>query len=670
MVNASSVRLTEQLVTEGLVPAERVAEVAALVGRGAREEDALVESGAIEEGELLRWLARRLQTRFVATSKLARVSIDRPLLELIPRKLAEQLQVFPVVYEAASQTLSVVAATPQDPSLARTISQVAKVLDVRVYVARPAAVKAAIQKHYGGDLYAFAHTDNQGKAQYLNLLSLYDHNTVDPDNLGPVFPPADARAAAAQGVSGSGAGLVLDPGPTENSSGRIRVPPTTPQPAAPQPSPVGAAAAPGSLLEMATVLVSLLENSRGELRGHSATVARLLRKLAERMRLADDVQHALSIAALLHDVGKAATYHLTALNVAVFESHRTVAQKVFLTPIKLFDAVPLDPVTVDALQGMYERVDGQGFPEGLMGKDIPLAARLLSLADTYADLTQNARNPYRRTLTPAEACEVLDQQRDTVFDRNLVDLLRQTVTGEDLRARILSERTSVLLIDPDPEETTVLELRLLEDGFEVLVARGVDEALATLSKHNVEVCISETELDTVTGFELLSRVRAGSLAASVPWVFLTRDTRREAIARGYELGASDYVLKPASAEVLVAKVRQLLAQRSARQPRAVAGSLAELGFADVVQVLAQGRKSGVLRIQHGAETGEVHFVEGAIVHAAWGTHSGEAAFYQMVRLQAGEFALDPSARSVQRTITASAEMLLIEGMRLLDEAAR
>ena len=82
MVNAPSVRLTEQLVTEGLVPAERVAEVAALVGRGAREEDALVESGAIEEGELLRWLARRLQTRFVATSKLARVSIDRPLLEL------------------------------------------------------------------------------------------------------------------------------------------------------------------------------------------------------------------------------------------------------------------------------------------------------------------------------------------------------------------------------------------------------------------------------------------------------------------------------------------------------------------------------------------------------------------------------------------------------------
>lgn len=669
MLNAPSVRLTEQLVTEGLVLAEHVAEVAALVGRGAREEDALVESGAVEEGDLLRWLARTLQTRFVVTSKLARVNIDRTLLELVPRKVAEQLQVFPVAYEAASKTLSVVAASPQDASLPRAVSQAVKVPDVRVYVARPAAVKASIQKHYGGDLYAFAHIDNQGKAQYLNLLSLYDHNTVDPDNPRPLSASADGRISMTPMGGSAAAGLVLDPGPAGRANGR-RGTAATQHPPAPTPAVSGAPAVPyGALLEIATVLVSLLENSRGELRGHSATVARLLRKLAERMRLADDVQHALSIAALLHDVGKASTYHLTALNVAVFESHRSVAQKVFLTPIKLFDAVPLDPVTVGALQGMYERVDGQGFPDGLTGKDIPLAARLLSLADTYADLTQNVHNPYRRTLTPAEACEVLDQQRDTVFDRDLLNLLRQTVTGEDLRARILSERTTVLLIDPDPEETTVLELRLLEDGFEVLMARGVDEALATLSKHHVEVCISETELDTVTGFELLSRVRSGA-GVAVPWVFLTRDMRREAIARGYELGASDYVLKPASAEVLIAKVRQLLAQRSARQPRAVSGSLAELGFADVVQVLAHGRKSGVLRIQHGAELGEVHFVEGAVVHAAWGAHAGEAAFYQMVRLQAGEFALDPSARAAQRTITASAEKLLLEGMRRLDEAAR
>ena len=47
---------------------------------------------------------------------------------------------------------------------------------------------------------------------------------------------------------------------------------------------------------------------------------------------------------------------------------------------------------------MYERFDGKGFPLGLAGKDIPLGARILAVADAYADLTQNPRNPARRML--------------------------------------------------------------------------------------------------------------------------------------------------------------------------------------------------------------------------------------------------------------------------------
>lgn len=650
---------------------DRVAVVEQRLRQGAREEDALVDAGAIDEGELLRWLARRYQTRFVATSKLARIDVDRALLELIPRKVAEQYQVFPVLYQPSTQTLSVVAADPSQPNLDRILQQSSHAVEVKLYVARPAAVRAAISKHYAGDLYAFANADTQGKEQYLNLLSLYDKNTVDPDLQGSVFPIDRGSGRPQQGGHAGPNGRSVTPPPGQhNFNERNELSLSVRLPAAITAAPSQAtAAARTSLLEMTTVLVSLLENSRGELRGHSAMVARLLRKLAERMRLDDETFHDLSLAALLHDVGKAATYHLTALNVAVFESHRQVAQKVYLTPIKLFDAVPLGPTTISALSNMYERVDGRGFPEALLGKDIPLGARILSVVDTYADLTHNARNPYRRILSPTEACDVLDQHRDAVFDKNLVDLLRQTVTGDDLRARLLSERTTVLLIEPDPEESTVLELRLLEDGFEVMVARTVDEAMAALARGSVEVCIAETELDAMSGFDLLARLRAGSLSASVPWVFLTRDARREAIAKGYELGASDYVLKPASAEVLVAKLRQLLSKRNSRQPRAVAGSLAEIGFPDVVQVLSQGRKTGILSLHSANAQGEVHLLEGAVIHAVWGSSQGDDAFYRMVTLQDGEFSLDASVRPSHRSIHANVEMLLLEGLRRFDEAS-
>ncbi len=697
MTTHASGQLLEQLVAEGLVTDDRLDEVRQRATQGVREEDSLVELGIIDENDLLRWLARKFQTRFVATAKLAKVEVDRTLLEMVPRKLAEQLQVFPVLFQPNTNTLSVVSADPMTPGVARAVQQSARVSEVRIYVARPASVRAAILKHYGGDLYAFAQIDSQGREQYLNLMQMYERNTVDPDNMGPVFPsaPSASDGDRASGVNG-GAPLGSSIAPAAYS--QYGAPGSQVAPLPPLP-PHGHGPPPGSgdlsysvriplpstlqhhqiappwptrvaFMEMATVLVSLLENTRGELRGHSALVSRLMRKLVERMRLADDDVQALALAALLHDVGKASTYHITALNVAVFESHRTVAQKVYLTPVKLFDGVPLPHATATALQGMYESFDGRGFPDGLSGKDIPLGARMLAVVDTYADLTQNPRNPYRRKLNAGEAVVVLEQHRDTIFDRTLVDLLRQTVSGDDLRARLLAERITVLLVEPDAEESTVLELRLLEEGFEVRITRTLDEAVAALARGHVEVVICETEVDNASGFDLLARVRQGTVSAQVPWIFLTRDARRESVALGYEGGANDYVLKPASADVLVAKVRQLLAQRTGRQSTGVSGSLAELAFTDVVQVLSQGRKSGVLRLRSGTETGEVHLSDGAVFHAQWGGQRGEAAFFSLIRLTTGEFALDPTARVAARTIQSSVEMLLLEGLRRFDEASK
>jgi hypothetical protein len=171
----------------------------------------------------------------------------------------------------------------------------------------------------------------------------------------------------------------------------------------------------------------------------------------------------------------------------------------------------------------------------------------------------------------------------------------------------------------------------------------------------------------VSGFDLLVRVRGTPALAAVAWVFLTRDSRKESIARGFELAASDYVLKPAPAAVLVAKVRQLIAQRVARHPRGVSGSLAELGLTDVVQVLAQGRKSGQLRVRSGNDQGEVHFLDGQIVNALWPNMRGEEAFFGLLGLSSGDFSFDPTFKPGARVINGSVEALMLEGVRRLDE---
>ena len=61
-------------------------------------------------------------------------------------------------------------------------------------------------------------------------------------------------------------------------------------------------------------------------------------------------------------------------------------------------------------------------------------------------------------------------------------------------------------------------------------------------------------------------------------------------------------------------------------------------------------------------------MDGAVYNALWGSHRGEEAFYAMVRLEQGDFVLDPNFRAPQQLVTESPEALLLEGMRRLDES--
>jgi hypothetical protein len=131
------------------------------------------------------------------------------------------------------------------------------------------------------------------------------------------------------------------------------------------------------------------------------------------------------------------------------------------------------------------------------------------------------------------------------------------------------------------------------------------------------------------------------------------------------------VVKPVPNDVLVAKVRRIFESRgAAKTARGVSGSLSEMALPDIVQILAQGRKTGQLKIRAPGEGGEIHFDAGQVVNAIWGRLRGEDAFYAMCTLTTGDFVLDPSFRPTTRVIQASAESLLLEGMRRLDEGTR
>lgn len=632
-------KLAEWLVTEGLINAEqseRALSHQQLIG--GRIEEALLESGAIGEAELLKFLANTYRTRFVSTEKLAKAEIPRDTLDKIPRKLAEQYTTFPVTFDAASSTLSVVVADPDDTNALRQVQLSARVKHVKAFIGRPLAVKAAIAKNYTGDIHAFARLDRAAHQQLSNMMDVFERNLVSEESMAVALAEESPHERVLTPEQ-------LQSGASDHS-----------------------ALSDQSYRETLKVLVSLIESSRSDLRGHSAHVARLMTQMAERIGVAPPQLAAFAIAGHLHDLGKMGEHHLTALNVGISTTQRARAEHSYVAPCRLMEAVKLPEEALHAIEFMYERFGGDGLPGQRSGKEIPLGARLLAIADTYADLTRNIKNPFSKTLGPEEACSVLERYAPSLFDPNLVELFKHTVTGASLKARLLSSRHLALIVDPDPEETTVLELRLIEQGFEVRVARSVEAALKQLRAGDIDVVVSELDLGARDGFGLLEQARSQPWGRQLPWVIMTKRTSRQDADRAFGLGADDYVTKPVSGDLLVTKLKQIMDRRGrAGGARGVSGSLTEMGLPDIVQVLWHGRKTGSLKIHAPEGSGEIHFVDGQIYNALFGKKRGPEAFYEMVALSAGEFAVDPGFVAPQRVIEESPEGLLLEGMRRLDE---
>src|SRR6266850_7239080 len=144
--------------------------------------------------------------------------------------------------------------------------------------------------------------------------------------------------------------------------------------------------------------------------------------LAEAIGLSDSEVQAVRTAALLHDVG----------NMAVPE--HILSKPEALTPEE-FERVKIHPrVGAEILRNVpfhapvselvlchHERWDGLGYPAGLRGKDIPIGARILAIADCFTAL--QADRPYRPARTESEAIAVLRESAGTAFDPALVDLL-------------------------------------------------------------------------------------------------------------------------------------------------------------------------------------------------------------------------------------------------------
>jgi putative nucleotidyltransferase with HDIG domain len=157
---------------------------------------------------------------------------------------------------------------------------------------------------------------------------------------------------------------------------------------------------------------------------HSQRVTRFALLLGRQLHLSTEDLEVLRFATPLHDIGKIGIEDailrksgpLTPSEFDVMKTHTTMGAKM-LEPVP--DLQPALPI----VRSHHERWDGQGYPDGLAGKDIPQLARIVAVADAFDAMVFDT--PYRRGRSVEAACAELEKERGHQFDPDVVSALLQ-----------------------------------------------------------------------------------------------------------------------------------------------------------------------------------------------------------------------------------------------------
>ena len=166
---------------------------------------------------------------------------------------------------------------------------------------------------------------------------------------------------------------------------------------------------------MAAALARVVDAACSFTHGHSERVAGLAAEMAAELGLDPSAQRRLARGALLHDIGKLAIApallekpgRLTEAEYAAMKTHALHSENILRSMTVFADLAPM-------AGAHHERLDGRGYPRGLVGDEIGLETRILSVADVFDALTST--RPYRPAMPVAEVLTLMAREIGTAFD--------------------------------------------------------------------------------------------------------------------------------------------------------------------------------------------------------------------------------------------------------------
>jgi putative nucleotidyltransferase with HDIG domain len=188
-------------------------------------------------------------------------------------------------------------------------------------------------------------------------------------------------------------------------------------------------------LQFAAAMVRALDTRDAYTAGHSAAVAVYTRDIAREMGFDDETVRLAHLSGLLHDIGKIGvpgrvlnkTAPLDDEEYELMKTHAAMGAEI-LGEVDLYKDIAV------LVRYHHERMDGRGYPDGLMGEAIPAISRMISVADTYSAMTTD--RPYREGMPTEKAMSILRECRGTQLDSDFTDaFLRILIVADEAYQR-------------------------------------------------------------------------------------------------------------------------------------------------------------------------------------------------------------------------------------------
>ena len=158
---------------------------------------------------------------------------------------------------------------------------------------------------------------------------------------------------------------------------------------------------------------------------------------------------------------------------------------------------------------------------------------------------------------------------------------------------------TILIVEDREDIAELLQVHIEKDGFSTMIASNGEKAIEILDKHKVDLILLDLMLPRISGMQVLKTIKSHQKWGSIPVIIESARSDETDIVEGLELGADDYVTKPFSQKVLLARIHKILDRLSFKEKALVNINQGELVInRDSMEVMTNGTILSLTSIEY------------------------------------------------------------------------